>query len=331
MAKVTLRDVADHAGVATSTVSRALTMPDRIAAETRARVMRSADELGYVPLSRSGRSRRGVVALLVPDVTNPFYFDIIRGTQTQLQAAGYLQLLVDTGESPHVESDNIERLLPMVDGIILTATRLDTDTLLGFAERIPIVAVNRGSDDVPGALLDTRVGLKQALDHLRSLNHTQIAFAAGPIASWQNAWRGRELEALAKERDMRLRVLGPYPPQLSSGAVAADALLVTEATACIAFNDLLAIGMLQRLEQRGVSVPSQMSVIGCDDIFGASFCSPPLTTISGNAEQAGRIATGKLVSRLNGNAPNGGPPVTALSTHLLVRDSSGPALLRGGA
>lgn len=324
MKRVTIREVAIHAGVATSTVSRALTQPERIAADTRERVIRAANELGYTARPTVGRPRRGVVALLVPDVANPFYFDIIRGTQGQLQAAGYLQLLVDTGESAETERLQVERLTPIVDGIILTATRMSSAALVDLAGELPLTAINRVSDDVPGVILDTRVGLQQALDHLRSLNHTHVAFVAGPSESWQNWWRWREFESLAAARHMTAHLLGPYPPRQQFGAVAADALLMTAATACVAFNDLLAIGILQRLERRGVAVPDRMSVIGCDDIFGADFCTPPLTTISGDAELAGRIATSKLLARLAGDthAPQ---TVTSLPTHLLVRGSTGPA------
>jgi LacI family transcriptional regulator len=100
--------------------------------------------------------------------------------------------------------------------------------------------------------------------------------------------------------------------------------LNTGATACVAFNDLLAIGMLGRFAERGVSVPGDISVVGCDDIFGADFCNPPLTTITAPIEQAGRVAVSILLAQLNGTGAAGRHAAT-LPTHLTIRESSGPA------
>jgi LacI family transcriptional regulator len=95
----------------------------------------------------------------------------------------------------------------------------------------------------------------------------------------------------------------------------------------VAYNDLLAIGMLQRLRRRGISVPSDLSVVGCDDIFGADFCDPPLTTIAGDTEQAGRVAATRLLAALNGERTMGNA-TSLIPTHLLIRDSTGPAPAR---
>ncbi|KTR95339.1 LacI family transcriptional regulator [Microbacterium testaceum] len=321
MGKVTARDVAQRAGVATSTVSRALNKPDRINAQTRERILDAARELGYVA---ARPTRRGLVALLVPDVTNPFYFDIIRSTQEQLRAAGFLQLLIDTGESGRTESDTLEQLSGLVDGAILSATRLDSAALVEAAGHLPVAVINRQHDQIPGVLIDIRVGLRQAIDHLKALGHETVAFVSGPPDSWQNRWRWHEFEEQVQEQGMTAVLVGPHPPTREGGAAAADALVVTQATACVAFNDLLAIGMLQRLSRRGVEVPRDLSIVGCDDIFGADFCNPPLTTIAGDTEQAGRIAASRLVTVLNAEQLPA-TRTTLIPTHLLVRESTGPA------
>ena len=128
----TIHDVAALSGVAASTVSRALSTPARVNFRTRARIEAAAAQLKYVPNAQakalsSGKTK--AVAVLVADITNPFYFDIIRGTQLQLKAAGYTQLLVDTEESDEVEVNTIEQLLQTADGVILTASRLSDDAL----------------------------------------------------------------------------------------------------------------------------------------------------------------------------------------------------------
>lgn len=323
MDRVTAQDVARRAGVAASTVSRALNQPGRINEQTRERILAAARELGYGAPARRPE-RRGLVALLVPDVTNPFYFDIIRSTQEQLRTAGYMQLLVDTSESGRTEAEVLAQLEGVVDGAILSATRLDSDALRDAATRLPLAVINRRHEHIPSVLIDIRVGLIQAIEHLRALGHRRIAFVSGPPESWQNRWRWKEFEEQVTGQGLEPVLVGPYPPNLTGGAAAADALLVTGATACLTFNDLLAIGILQRLRRKGVSVPEELSVVGCDDIFGSSFCDPPLTTIAGDVQQAGRIAATRLLGVLNHTVTEG-LATSLVPTHLLVRESTGPA------
>jgi DNA-binding LacI/PurR family transcriptional regulator len=327
--RVTARDVAQRAGVAASTVSRALNTPGRINEQTRQRILDAARELGYAPAAPRSAERKGLVALLVPDVTNPFYFDIIRSTQEQLRTAGFLQLLIDTSESGTTEAETLAQLAGVVDGVILSATRLDAPALREATVRLPLTVINRQHEDIPSVLIDIRTGLIQAIDHLKALGHRTIAFIAGPPGSWQNRWRWKEFEEQVLAQELRPALVGPYAPTRAGGAAAADALVLTDATACVAFNDLLAIGMLQRLRQRGIRVPEDISVVGCDDIFGADFSAPPLTTIAGDTEQAGRLAASRLISTLNGEAPRNG--TTLIPTHLLVRESTGPVPSHPGA
>ncbi|MFI5061889.1 MAG: substrate-binding domain-containing protein, partial [Actinomycetales bacterium] len=129
----------------------------------------------------------------------------------------------------------------------------------------------------------------------------------------------------AESYGVSARRLGPFAPRQYAGAAAADAILHAGVTACIAFNDLLAIGMLARFHERGVAVPDDISIVGCDDIFGADFCNPPLTTLTAPIEQAGRTAVSMLLSRLDETAGLGVRQTATLPTHLTVRASTGPA------
>lgn len=178
----TIHDVAALSGVAASTVSRALSTPGRVNFRTRARIEAAVTELKYVPNAQakalsSGQTKS--VAVLVADITNPFYFDIIRGTQLQLKAAGYTQLLVDTEESEEVEVNTIEQMLQTADGVILTAPRLSDEALLLAATKMPLVTINREVPGIPSVLLDTPTATNQALDHLISLGHSHIAYLGG--------------------------------------------------------------------------------------------------------------------------------------------------------
>ena len=114
----------------------------------------------------------------------------------------------------------------------------------------------------------------------RRLGHREIVYAAGPDTSWSNERRWRALAKTAEGYGVTALRVGPFAPRKYAGAAAADAVLHAGATACIAFNDLLAIGMLARFRERGVDVPGDVSLVGCDDIFGADFCNPPLTTLT---------------------------------------------------
>ncbi len=325
----TLADVAAQCGVAPSTVSRALSSPLRVNHHTRERILAAARELNYVPNSQaralvSGKTH--TIAVIIHDITNPFYFDMIRGIQQQARTAGLAAMLLDTDESDQTELDMMHRLRHPFDGAILAASRLSDRLLLKLNEEMPIVAINRQTRGVAHVFIDTPSGITQAFEHLVSLGHRDVCYASGPTTSWSNERRWRSLKAACDSAGITCRRIGPFTSQrMSDGAAAADAFLNTPATACIAFNDLLAIGMLGRLRQRGVAVPGQVSLVGCDDIFGSDFCNPPLTTLTSPTEKAGRLAVTKLVTLMEHGPSSLTQRPTTLPTHLTVRASTGPA------
>jgi DNA-binding LacI/PurR family transcriptional regulator len=324
---VTINDIAAATGVAASTVSRALNNPGRVNAATRERIQAAARELNYVPNSHARAltsGRTGTIALLVSDVTNPFYFGIIRGTQQPLKAAGYAQLLIDTENSGELEVEMLHKMRRSLDGAILAASRLADRALASLAEEIPLVTINRNVRGMQSVVIDTPAGIGQAAEHLVSLGHRDIVYVSGPVNSWPNAARWHAVRGVAGRLGLRVGRVGPFPPGRLSGTAAADAVLNTRATACLVFNDLLAIGMLGRLRERGVRVPADLSVVGCDDIFGADFCNPPLTTLTAPIERAGLVAVSMLLSRLSAKAALPVRQTVLLPTYLTVRDSTGP-------
>lgn len=325
---VTINDIAALTGVAASTVSRALATPGRGNPATRARIQAAARELNYVPNTQARAltsGRTGTIAVCVSDITNPFYFGILRGTQQQLKAAGYAQLLIDTEDSGDHEIEMLHRMRRSLDGAILAASRLPDRRLAQLAAEVPLVAVNRTVRAVPRVVIDTPTGVRQAAEHLVSLGHREIVYVSGPSTSWSNAARWQAMRTAATRHGRTWHRIGPFPPGQHSGAAAADAVVNTGATACVVFNDLLAIGMLTRLRERGMRVPEDMSIIGCDDIFGADFCNPPLTTITAPIEQTGRAAVSMLLTVLNDRAAPEIRRSVVLPTHLTVRESTGPA------
>jgi DNA-binding LacI/PurR family transcriptional regulator len=298
---VTISDVAKAVGVATSTVSRALSRPGRVSEAIRQRVLAAVEELGYHPNAQarsltSGRTHS--MALLVPDVTNPYFFDLIRGTQAQAKARGYRHVLVDTEESGELEAAALAELPASVDGVVLTGSRLSDSQLVDVSRRLPIVVVNREIEGIASVIVDTSTAIGEALEYLVSLGHVRTAFLAGPATSWSSRKRWVALQEAAARLRIECIRIGPFSSMKQSGAAAADAALHHRVTACLFFNDMLAISALKRFRDRGIAIPEEMSIVGCDDIFGADFCHPPLTTLTAPIDQVGRIATDMLLTRL---------------------------------
>jgi DNA-binding LacI/PurR family transcriptional regulator len=317
---VTLEDVAREAGVAVSTVSRALSNPDRVSSRTREHVRAVAQRMDYHPnrLAQglpSGRTR--MLALLVSDITNPHQFGLIRGAEAQAAAAGYTVLLADGRGRPELEAELAAKLGSSVDGFVLASSRRPDAELVELAARRPLVLFNRELAGFPSVVTDNADGSRQVVEHLVALGHRSLAYLGGPRNAWSEGQRWDALAADARNAGVEIVRLGPFPATLEGGVGGADVGLASGATALVAFNDLMAIGVLRRLEQRGVAVPSAISVVGYDDIFGADFCHPPLTTVASPVEDAGRA----LVDLLLGDQP---AQRVILPTELRIRASTGP-------
>lgn len=324
--RVNQTDVARALGIAPSTVSRALNTPNRVSAEMYETIANKATEMGYrsalLP-ARGERHARGTVGLVLPNLTNPFVFDLLRGSQAQCQAAGFLHLVVNTEDSPHVEQEWLKELSRTVDGIVVVSPRSADDVLVAVSHASPLVVVNREVPEVSGVLIDTASATAQALDYLVSLGHARIAYVRGPESSWTDRVRLDALRVAAERTGVELIAVGNFYPSLAAGAAAADAVALTGVSGAIFFNDTLAIGAMTRFRQQGIDVPRHISVIGCDDIFGSATANPPLTTITSPAERAGRAATEQLIARLTARPEPA--QIDRVTAHLTVRESTGPA------
>jgi DNA-binding LacI/PurR family transcriptional regulator len=166
--------------------------------------------------------------------------------------------------------------------------------------------------------------MRQALAHLAALGHRQVGFVGGPANAWSNQERTRGLRRAAAEADIRLVEIGNFAPYFTSGIAAADLVLAAGVTAVIAYNDLVALGLISRLSTRGVAVPEQISVVGCDDVPLATMSNPAMTTVALPKEQAGRAAVSLLIKLLE-EAPADATVHLELDTQLMVRGSTGPA------
>lgn len=322
----TIYDVARQCGVAASTVSRAFSNPNRVSAVTRERIRTVAAEIGYTPrpLARSERPARSrTVTLVVTDIANPYYAPLIKAAQAQARERKYTLVLTDSDESPQLEADNLRRVLGATCGGILATSRLSDEVIHQLARHRPLVVVNREIEGIASVIADTGSGMRKAVRHLAALAHRHIAYLSGPRNSWANSARWKAVSEEAAELDIHVSLLGPFAPTRQGGQEAADALTLDGASAAIAYNDLVALGVLLQVTERGIRVPEELSIVGCDDIFGADLTFPGLTTISGPTERLGKHAVEELHRVLSGGAPS--RTSVGFETHLVVRGSTGPS------
>lgn len=322
----TIYDVARECGVAASTVSRAFSRPGRVNPETAQQIRAAAERLGYRtnPLARAlPTGRTSMFALVVSDVTNPVYFPIIRGTEAAAANAGYTLLLADAQESASVERAAIERALPIVEGVVLAGPRMSDAAIRKQAQQVPLVVANRAVTGVASVITDNARGIRRALEHLGELGHRGVTYVAGPEASWADGMRWRAVREGCHELELSSRRIGPFAPTLAGGVSAAAELVARPATAVIAYNDLLAIGLLRGLFRAGVHVPADISVVGFDNIFGADFCTPALTTVAAPLNALGAAAVENLVWQAGGPRPRT-ERLAVLPATLVIRESTGP-------
>ena len=219
-APVTLEDVAREAGVAVSTVSRALSRPERVSARTREHVQAVARRLDYRPnlLARalpSGRTR--MLALLVTDITNPHQFGLIRGAEAQAGAAGYTLVLADSRGRPELEAELVARLGSSVDGFVLASSRRPDDELVELLRRRPLALYNRELAGFPSVVNDQDDGSRQIVEHLVALGHRALAYLGGPRNAWTENERWEALAAHSRGAGAEIVRLGPFPPTLEGG------------------------------------------------------------------------------------------------------------------
>ncbi|HEU5027305.1 MAG TPA: LacI family DNA-binding transcriptional regulator [Spirillospora sp.] len=321
----TIYDVAKAAGVATSTVSRAFARPGRVNADTAERIRRVAAQLGYRvnPLASAlptGRTR--MLALVISDVTNPVYAEIIRGAESAAAEAGHVLLVIDADESDRMERDSLERALPGVEGVILAGTRMPDSAIRMAAKQRPMVVLNREVAGVPSIVLDNAHGMRLTARHLAGLGHHDIVYVAGPEASWADGMRWRCLREAAAPLGQKVQRAGPFPPTIAGGRDAARRLAAGPPTAVVTYNDLQAIGLVLALQAAGLHVPDDVSVVGFDNIFPTQIVRPSLTTVAAPLRIQGHTAVKAVLSSKGVAAPGTGTPMT-LPVKLIGRASTG--------
>lgn len=286
---ITIADVAAHAGVSQASVSRVLNGKQSVDPVIVRRVQATIAELGYRP-SVAARSlvhgRNQTVAMVVPDLENPLFQGILKGLSLAAASDGYRVLVADTAEQVDDEEAVALEARQRCDALVLCAPRMPEERLRRLIRRVaPVVVVNRPLPDseVPIVGVDYVRGIRDLVEHLTGLGHHRIAYVSGPSTSASNAERLRGVaEALAADGSVRIDVLAGGS-RAEDGDEAAEA--VRDAardgvTAVIAFNDLVALGLMTRLRELGVDVPGDLSVAGFDDVPMSRYATPRLTSMS---------------------------------------------------
>lgn len=337
MVKPTMSDVARHAGVDVSTVSRALTSrtAGMLRSETVERVLRAAEELGYHPnvLARSLRTQRShTVGMVIPDLMNPFFPPVVRGVEEALDDAEYTLIIANTDNLAAREERSLQSLVGrQVDGLVIATSHIDNGTPdVHSVGVLPLVLVNRrGSDPgVPSVSPDDVRGIELIVAHLTGLGHRRIGHVAGP----QDTSTGRtRAEAFAAA----LRPAGAFRDDLveataifaiDEGRAACNQLLDRhpDLTAIVAANDLLAIGCLRAMRERDIRVPDDVSLVGFNDMPLVDLIDPPLTTVRVPQHEMGRQAGLILLELIAGAQLAGEATAVELAPELVVRGSTRP-------
>jgi LacI family transcriptional regulator len=334
-----IKEVARLAGVSLGTVSNVLNQPERVAEETRRRVLDAIAQLGYVRNDsarqlRAGSSRQ--IAIVVLDVANPFFTDVVRGAEDTAAEHGVMVVVCNSAEDAGRERRHLEILEEQrIRGVLITPVDDGRDSRLEklIHRGTPVVLVDRGSgwtNRCSVAVNDVHGG-RLAGEHLVERGHKRIAFVGGPTSIRQVADRLQGFREAA-EGSAKLRTVATPNLTVASGRTAAGEVADLPGgerpTAVFCANDLLALGVLQEMTRRGVRVPQDVAIVGYDDIEFAAAAAVPLSSVRQPREQLGRTAAQLLLEEIEANGRHEHRHVVFQPELVLRESSSRPARRR---
>jgi DNA-binding LacI/PurR family transcriptional regulator len=334
----TIHDVAKRAGVSKSLVSLAMRGSPKVSEASRDAIMKAAGELGYRPnaAARSLADRRSrTVGVLVLDLHNPVFADILDGIQSEVRGRGYSTMLVTGDADPGREQAELDKLLEFqVEGLILVSHRLTPAALRRFASEVPTVVVTR--DDIHGPRIDTISnddvsGAALAVEHLIGLGHERIAhLSGGDNPASHHREQGYRAAMTSAGLSRCIRVLGGGLTDATGYGAALDALASrTPPTGLFVANDIAALGAIAAVQETGGSVPRDVSVVGYDGIALGALRSISLTTVAQPLARMGTLAAQRLFERID--HPSGRAQHISVEATLIVRGSTTRAPASAGA
>jgi DNA-binding LacI/PurR family transcriptional regulator len=329
-----MRDIAKLAGVSSATVSRVINGSATVRPSTAERVRRVITQLKFFPNSSATTLKRGnssIYGLIIPDITNPFFPELIRSFERILVENNREMLMATTDFHPSRIQQSIRRMLVRkVDGVALVASEIETESIESLIHnRVPLVTMDRrivgpGLSDV---LINNTSGMNQAIHHLKKLGHEEIGFIGGTVGPTISDHRTQAFAKAMKKHNLEYKQefirAGNY--RISGGEVAMTELLhlSRRPTAILTANDLTAIGALRAIHRHGMVVPRDFSIIGFDDIELSDILHPPLTTLRLSRQHFAEIFFNALEA-MRGQSQVRGRQYT-IKTSLIIRESTGPA------
>ncbi|EOD3576381.1 DNA-binding transcriptional regulator CytR [Cronobacter sakazakii] len=331
VAAATMKDVAVRAKVSTATVSRALMNPEKVSQATRNRVEQAAIDVGYLPGSLNRNLKRNesrTILVIVPDICDPFFSEIIRGIEVTAADQGYLVLIGDCAHQNQQEKTFIDLIITkQIDGMLLLGSRLPFDASKEEQRNLPpMVMANEFAPELelPTVHIDNLTAAFNAVNYLHELGHQRIACIAGPeempLCHYRLQGYVQALRRSGMTVDPHYIARGDFTYEAGANALEQLLSLPQPPTAIFCHSDVMALGALSMAKRRGFRVPDDLSIIGFDNIALAEFCDPPLTTVAQPRFDIGREAMLLLLSQLNGHTVSSGSRL--LDCELVLRGTT---------
>jgi LacI family repressor for deo operon, udp, cdd, tsx, nupC, and nupG len=327
----TMKDVALKANVSTATVSRALMNPDKVSQSTRNRVQQAALEVGYLPQSLGRNTKRNesrTILVIVPDICDPFFSEIIRGIEVTAAQQGYLVLIGDCAHQNQQEKTFIDLIITkQIDGMLLLGSRLPFDASIEEQRNLPpMVMANEFAPELelPTVHIDNLTAAFNAVNYLHELGHQRIGCIAGPeempLCHYRLQGYVQALRRSGLTVDPHYIARGNFSFEAGGQALAQLMALPKPPTAVFCHSDIMALGALSWAKRHGIRVPEDLSIIGFDNISLSEFCDPPLSTVAQPRFRIGQEAMLLLLDQLHGQNVSSGSRL--LDCELVVRGST---------
>jgi len=336
--KIKLSTIAESLGLSTATISLALRDSPLVAADTRERIKEQARAMGYIYNRRAASlrtSRSGIIGVVVHDIMNPFYGEILKAIEGELDRRSHTFILSNHYDSVEKQRSFIEMLLQLGgDGVIMSPAigTPPEDVALAENNNMPAILIARSMEggDLPTFRGDDSYGISLATNHLISLGHRTIAMVGGTeqTSTGRDRYQGyvNALRKAGMEVDPALRIQGPRGKQAGFEAAMEFLSLPQKPTAAVCWNDLVAIGFMNGIARAGLVAGRDISVTGYDDLEEASIATPALTTVWNGQEEVGRLAARALLDKLGGShEPDG---LHLIKPEMRIRQSTGPVTPR---
>lgn len=329
---VTIRDVAKASGVSTATVSNVLNKTGKVGRDTRRVVLQAVRRMGYIPdvhaRHLASRDRR-TLGIIVSDIENPFFPEVVKGFETRARQFGYDVILSDTNYDPRRTREAADRMMEhKVRGVAIMTSEISVKLVHQLARRriaVTFLDLAPARKYMSNLRIDYSSGIKQIVEHLYAQGHRRIAFVAGRPGLKSNTVRLEAYETCMRDLELEPGPVLPGDLRFEGGLAAglSIAKLAARPTAVVAVNDLTAVGVVKGLLNSGFRVPEDISVTGFDNTRLAEYSNPSITTVDVHRETLGQMAAEALHELSSAEDPQGRE--YQIGAELVLGGSSGPA------